>query len=133
MAADVQKRNQKERIVVERGVAVILLTRFVAAIEEQRSECEQSAGKQFPGTREKCTGLGDRSGGRGDECGAGDISGRGNNEKRTSGFAARLARCRQEALNAERGQDKHGKKCAADHPAHWDMRQSNGTGMEIIA
>ena len=124
VASGIQEGNEEERVVVERGLTVVLLAILVAAIEDIGRKSKERAGKRFPWTREEGTKLGDGSCWSGEKRGAGDVRRAGNHEEGARGFAAGLTRNREKTLDSERSEKKNAEKRAADHPAHGHVRKS---------
>src|SRR5258708_27539406 len=132
MAGGVQKGEQEQRVIVERGVALVFLFRVIAVIEKESGKGEQSAGKKLPGTRKECAGLceGGRWGSH--ESGAGDIRSSGHHKQSAGSFAAGLPSRGNEAFHGERGQQKNRKHRTPDHPTHRHVRESNGSRTQKI-
>src|SRR5208283_6472 len=78
------------------------------AVEKERGEGEQSAGKKFPGTREKGAGLGHGSCRSGDESGASDVGSGSYNKECAGSFLAGLPRGGKKPLHSEGGEQQNG-------------------------
>src|SRR3974390_152760 len=67
VASHVEQSNKKQRIVVQRRVAIRFLVGAESPVEEDRGQREKPAGKKFPRTRKQSGGFGEWGGGGGGE------------------------------------------------------------------